>query len=206
MRLFSRQFEQPLTDLFNELAEILVAGSEVLSRTLGQAPRDRARVAPRLREHATHGAQLAHRISNRLADSLITPFEADSLYDLASAISDTLDAMEHAAERVAAQPGGSPPETLLEAAQVIERMCAITVEATWKLRKVRELESYGMEMRRLVRHGDRLVLQATLDLYERGGAAVDLMRDRDLIDAMDRVISLLGRAGRLADVLRVKAP
>jgi uncharacterized protein Yka (UPF0111/DUF47 family) len=206
VRLFSRRSEQSLNDLFGDLAQLLVLGSETLSRTMGMTYRDRIRVAPRLHEHANRAAQLSHRIANRLADSLITPFEADALHDLALTMNDAVDAMEYTAQIMTSRQCPAAPDPLLEAAQLIERACAITVEATWKLQDVRQLDSYYPEMRRLKRHGDGLVLTATTALYERGGAAVDVLFERDLIRAVEDVLVQMEKAGRLADLLRVKAP
>jgi hypothetical protein len=58
----------------------------------------------------------------------------------------------------------------------------------------------------LKKHGDRLIQTTMTDLYDRGGTAVDLLRERDLIQAVGRVLTLLELVGRLMDVLRVKAP
>lgn len=206
MRLFSRRFEQPLHDLFNEHAQNLLGGAELLSQILGQPLRDRARALPRLHDHAARSLELTHRISNRLADSLITPFEADALHDLAMTVSDAVNAMERTAELASAQGAGTVPDVLLEVAGAIERSSEIIVEALWKLQKVKELENYYVEIRRQRRHADRLTLRATLELYEKGGAAADLMRARDLIESMERIAAHLDQTGRLADLLRVKAP
>jgi uncharacterized protein Yka (UPF0111/DUF47 family) len=192
MRLFTRRFEQPLTDLFNDLAQLLVGGAETLSRILSQPARDRSHSAPKLHEHATRAGQLSHRVTNRLADSLISPFEADALHDLALAMADVLDAMESTAELMVHGRRPTAPDTLLETAQVIERMA--------------ELDNYYREIRRLKKHGDRLIQTTMTDLYDRGGTAVDLLRERDLIQAVGRVLTLLELVGRLMDVLRVKAP
>jgi uncharacterized protein Yka (UPF0111/DUF47 family) len=145
-------------------------------------------------------------VTNRLADSLISPFEADALHDLALAMADVLDAMESTAELMVHGRRPTAPDTLLETAQVIERMAAITVEATWRLQSVDELDNYYREIRRLKKHGDRLIQTTMTDLYDRGGTAVDLLRERDLIQAVGRVLTLLELVGRLMDVLRVKAP
>jgi uncharacterized protein Yka (UPF0111/DUF47 family) len=205
-RLFSRRFESSLHDLFNDLAQVLVAGGEIHSRTLGQPPRDRARSAPRLHELASDSAQLSHRIANRLADSLITPFEADALHDLALTMSDLMYTLERTAELSATRGAAVVPDTLLEAAQLIERGCELTVEAVWKLQAVKELEGYAQEMRRLRRHGDGLALRARTEVYAHGGAAADLLRERDQIESVEASLRLLDELGRTADLLRVKAP
>ena len=109
-RLFPQRSERPLYDLFAELAELLVQASDTHSKVLGHGYRERTRIAPRLHEQSTVAEELCRRIAQRLAQSLITPYEAELLYDFALTIADTVDAMEHTAELlVASRLGNCPP-------------------------------------------------------------------------------------------------
>ncbi|MFC0675122.1 DUF47 domain-containing protein [Brachybacterium hainanense] len=204
MRLFPRQFERPLYSLLNDLAQLLTGSAELVSRTLGQPARDRSRALPALHENATRATELTGRIGNRLAESLITPFEAEVLYELALSMGDAVDAMERIAELTVSFRLGRISTSMLEAAQVLERACDLTVEACWGLPAVAQLGAYHRELRRLRRHGTRLVEQSIAELYSTGGAAADLLRGRDVAQAMLDALALLDRAGRQADLLRIK--
>ena len=94
---FPRRVERPLYGHFGELAQILVQAADAHSRLLGHGYRERSRILPALHEAATSATELCRRIANRLADSLITPYEAELLYDLALTIADTADSLEHTA-------------------------------------------------------------------------------------------------------------
>lgn len=204
MRLFPRQFERPLHSLLTDLAQLLTGSAELLSRTLGQPARDRSRALPGLHENTTRATELSSRIGNRLAESLITPFEAELMYEFALSMSDAIDRMERIAEMTVAFRLGRIPTPLLEAAQVVERAADITVEAGWTLPDVRALGEYHREMRRLRRHGDRLVDRSVVELYGQGGASADLMRGREIAQGMYELLDLLDRAARQAELLRVK--
>src|SRR5690625_5631924 len=84
--------------LIGELSKLIVQAADAHSKVLGLGYRERMRVAPRLHDHSTRAEELCRRIATRLADSLITPYEAELLYDLALAIADSIDSMEHTAE------------------------------------------------------------------------------------------------------------
>lgn len=204
MRLCPRRFERSLYSLYSDLAQLLVNSAEMLSRTLGQPTRDRSRILPRLHENATRASELTHRISNRLAESLITPFEAEVLYDFAHSLDDAVSRMELTAEMTVAYRVGSISKQLLETAQAIERGAEITLEATWTLSSLRRLGEYHREMHHLRRHGDRLVHQAVAALYTQGGAATDLLRHRDIATGLGSCLELLDAASRHADLLRVR--
>lgn len=204
VRLLPRRGERPLTDLLAELAQVLVDTADLFSKVLGHGPRERARIAPRIHDQATRATELCERLSNRLADSLITPYEAELLYDLALSIADGVDAMEHAAELVVLSRIGTVPTPLLEAAKSIERAGELTVQAAWSLRRVSELEEYYPQIRRIKHLGDRLCRQALADLLRRGGTAAELLPTHDVITATGQIFTHLEHVARLADLLRVK--
>lgn len=204
MKLFPRRYEKPVFDLFGDLAQLIVTGSDVLSRSLGESPRDRVHTAPRLHDLSIEGGDLARRITNRLAEALVTPFEAEVLHGLAMALCDTLDAMDRAAELMSRFGIRALPAPLLEVCQLIERAADLTVTAVWKLGDVHGLGAFIVEMRRVERHGDQLLRQARAEMYERGGSTVDLLRERDIADELGHILELFTRISRTTDLLRVK--
>ncbi|MFQ6484380.1 DUF47 domain-containing protein [Brachybacterium epidermidis] len=201
---FPRRVERPLYGQFGELAQILVQAADAHSRLLGHGYRERSRILPALHENATRATELCGRIANRLAESLITPYEAELLYEFALTIADTTDSLEHTSELLVLTRVGSLPTPLLEAAKGIERAAEHTLVATWSLNRVADIEDYYTQVRKIRRQGDRLVRQALTELYRRGGASSDLLAFRDVTSAIGRTIELQERTARLADLLRVK--
>lgn len=204
VRLFPRRVERPMYHLFGELAELLVQSSDTHAKLLGLGYRERSRLAPRLHDHSTRAEELCRRIATRLADSLITPYEAELLYDLALTIADTIDSMEHTAELLVLSRTGALPTPLLEAAGGIERAAELTVVASWSLDRVRDLGDYYVQMRKLKRQGDRLTRRSLGELYKRGGSSTELLAIRDATESVSRTVALQERTARLADLLRVK--
>ena len=203
-RIFPQRSERPLYDLFEELAELLVQSADTHSKLLGHGYRERTRIAPRLHEQSTVAEELCRRIAQRLAHSLITPYEAELLYDFALTVSDTLDSMEHTGELLVISEVGAVPTPLLESAKGVERAAELTVAVTWKLSRVRDLGDHYEQVRKLKRQGDRLVRRALGELYTRGGPAQELLPLRDVAESVRATITLQERSARIADLLRVK--
>ncbi|ATG52820.1 hypothetical protein CFK38_15765 [Brachybacterium vulturis] len=203
-RFFPQRSERPLYDLFAELAELLVQSADTHSKLLGHGVRERTRLAPRLHEQSTVAEELCRRIAQRLAHSLITPYEAELLYDFALTLSDTLDSLEHTAELLVISQVGALPTALLEAAEGIERAAELTVAVTWQLSRVRDLGDHYEQVRKLKRQGDRLVRRALGELYTRGGSAQELLPQHDVAESIRQTITLQERSARIADLLRVK--
>ena len=203
-RFFPQRSERPLYDLFAELAELLVQSADTHSKLLGHGYRERTRIAPRLHEQSTVAEELCRRIARRLAHSLITPYEAELLYDFALTVADTLDSMEHTAELLVISKAGALPEPLLEAAKGIERAAELTVAVTWKLSRVRDLGDHYEQVRKLKRQGDRLVRRTLGELYTRGGSAQEMLPLHDVAASVRETLTLQERSARIADLLRVK--
>lgn len=203
-RFFPQRTERPLYDLFAELAELLVQAADTHSKLLGNGYRERTRIAPRLHEQATVSQELCRRIAQRLAHSLITPYEAELLYDFALTIADTVDSMEHTAELLVISKVGTLPTPLLDAAKGIERAAELAVTISWKLDDIRDLGDVYEQTRKLTRQGHRLVRQALGELYRQGGATQDLLPLHDVCGSLRETISLQERVVRIADLLRVK--
>ncbi|WP_253705389.1 DUF47 family protein [Brachybacterium sp. P6-10-X1] len=204
MQLFPRRVERPMNDLFGELAEVLVQATDTHSKLLGHGYRERTRIAPKLHEQSTRAEELSRRISQRLAQSLITPYEAELLYDLALTIADAVDSMENTAELLVLSRVGALPTPLLEAAKGIERSAELTVAASWTLHRVRDLGDYYPQIRKLTRQGERLVRQSLAELYGRGGATTELLPLHDITASIGRTVALQESIARIADLLRVK--
>ena len=204
VQLFPRRVERPMNDLFGELAEVLVQATDTHSKLLGHGYRERTRIAPKLHEQSTRAEELSRRISQRLAQSLITPYEAELLYDLALTIADAVDSMENTAELLVLSRVGALPTPLLEAAKGIERSAELTVAASWTLHRVRDLGDYYPQIRKLTRQGERLVRQSLAELYGRGGATTELLPLHDITASIGRTVALQESIARIADMLRVK--
>lgn len=203
-RLFPQRTERPLYDLFGELAELLVQAADTHSKVLGHGYRERTRIAPRLHEQATVAEELSRRIAHRLAQSLITPFEAELLYDFALTAADLVDSMEHTGELLVIAKLGALPTPLLDAATGIERAAEMTVAASWKLSSINELVDYYAQVRKLTRQGDRLVRRALGELYKRGGSTQELLPLHDVTESIRATIALQEKLARITDLLRVK--
>lgn len=203
-RLFPSRTERPLSDMLSELAELLVQATDTHSKLLGSGYRERTRIAPTLHEQSTVAEELCRRISQRLAHSLITPYEAELLYDFSLTVADVVDAMEHTAELLVVSRAGTLPTPLLDAAKGIERAAELTVAASWKLNDTQDLGDYYVQIRKLKRQGDRLVRQSLGTLYKRGGSQQELLPMHDVAHSILHTITLQERAARIADLLRIK--
>lgn len=204
MRGFSKRRSTSLYDLLGELAQHLSQSAELMSRTLGEDPDERSRLAQALERESADAAALHRRVTNRLATSLITPFEADALHDLSHSIQKAVDSIEKAVSMTVMLKLGTLPTVLMESLAIVERMAELTVHACWELSDSSGLAQYYEEMRRVEAHALALTRQAVVQYLTTSGDPLEAMRGREAVWKIEIVVECFGEIAKATDLLRVK--
>ncbi|NED55977.1 DUF47 family protein, partial [Micromonospora aurantiaca] len=84
-----------------------------------------------------------------LNETFITPFDREDIYQLASSIDDVMDEMEEAADLVVLYKIEEFPKGIVAMVEVLERAAELTAEAMPRLRSMKELNEYWIEINRL---------------------------------------------------------
>jgi predicted phosphate transport protein (TIGR00153 family) len=151
--------ETSFYDLFAEQADHLVVGAGILTELLGAtgpaAEGERNKIAERMRaaEHAADDT--THKIYNTLNSSFITPFDREDIYALASTLDDVMDEMEEAVDLVNLYGIETLPSGVAEQVDTLVRAAELTAEAMRKLRGMKDLSGYWIEVNRLENAGDQ---------------------------------------------------
>lgn len=207
MPLFSLPREKSVYHIFTDLAQCVQASSETLAEALALEGQGRQAAFERLQAHAIDAAELNHRIANRLSTSLITPFQADALHGVASAMKLCVTEMERTADLTVRLNLGMLPNRLLEILSVIERAAELVVQCAWKLENPKQLSAFDEDMRRLATHASEHSRTAIAELWENYTQPSDFpvaARTREVIGALECVQLAFQNLSRCVDLLRVK--
>ncbi|MDO5645639.1 MAG: DUF47 family protein [Dermabacter sp.] len=204
MRLFSLTRERSVDDLFGDMAQTVSTSAEIMSRTLGESPSERPRLATALHACATDAAALNRRIANRLATSLITPFEADALHMLSLAMTATVDAIERTVDLVVRLRVGTIPNPLMEVLVLVERLAELTVQASWELGHAGALTDFYEEVHRIENHAQSHLRSALATCLEGSTDVFVALREREVIAGLDQVMARFDQVAQAIDLLRVK--
>lgn len=176
-----------------------------MSRTLGEAPVERARLSDGVTAKVADAAAFHRRISNRLVSSIITPFEADALHALACAMLDTVDAMARAAALTVRLDVSTLPNPLLEVLALVERLAERTVQGTWDLERPEKLSTFHEEMRSVVSSSHALIGSAIAAAWDGTVVPEQAHQVREVIAAIEQVVRSFERVARAVDFVRVKS-
>ena len=203
MRLRLTPREDGFYDLFADSANNLVTGARLLVELISDGS-DRAAIAEKMRacEHA--GDECTHAIMHRLNESFITPFDREDIYDLAARLDDVMDYMEEASELVVLYQIDKLPKDVLRQVEILERASELTAEAMPRLKSMRELNEYWIEINRLENQGDRIYRKLLAHLFSGEYEPLEVMKLKEVIDRLEDAADAFEHVANTIETIAVK--
>lgn len=203
MRFRIRPVETSFYELFAQMASQLVAGSDLLAAMLDPET-DKIALAERMRE-AEHAAdEMTHEIVRRANSTFITPFDREDIYKLASALDDVMDFMEETVDLVGLYEIGQLPAEFAEQVEVLQRSTQLTAEAMPRLRTMKDLDEYWIEINRLENQGDRSYRRVVADLFGGSYKSLEVLKLKDVVDSLEHAIDALETVANTVEQIAVK--
>ncbi len=203
MRLKFRPVDASFYDLFSESASHLVVGAKLLAEMLGDG-NDREAIAQRMRD-AEHAAdETTHKIVRRVNSTFITPFDREDIYRLASSLDDVMDFMEEAVDLLGLYEIDTLPPEFAPQVEVLQRATQMTADAMPRLRTMKDLEEYWIEINRLENQGDRSYRRIVADLFSGSHRTLDVLKLKDIVDSLEHAIDALESVANTVEQIAVK--
>jgi len=203
MRLTPR--DTTFFDLFAASAGHLVDGAQLLGQLLGATPGpERERLAASLSDAEHRADDATHAIMRRLNSTFVTPFDREDIYALASGLDDCMDFMEAAAELVVLYKVDVLPAGISEQVAVLQRQAELTAEAMPRLRSMRDLADYWVEINRLENQADRAYRSLVADLFENEKDAIQLMKVKEVVEQLEFAADAFEKVAHTVETLAVK--
>jgi predicted phosphate transport protein (TIGR00153 family) len=198
-----RPIETSFYELFSESAAHLVDGAALLVQLL-EPGADRAAIAKSMGE-AEHAAdETTHRIIQRVNSTFITPFDRDDIYSLASGLDDVMDYMEETVDLIHLYGVNELPSEFAEQVDVISQAVKVTADAMPRLRSMKDLEEYWIEINRLENQGDKCYRRILADLFSGNHKTLDVLKLKDVVDALEKAIDALESVANTVEQISVK--
>jgi predicted phosphate transport protein (TIGR00153 family) len=191
-------------DLLAEQARHLVRGADLLSELLGAQKDERKAVATRLREAEHDADEATHTIMRNLNQTFVTPFDRDDIYALASSLDDCMDFMEEAGDLVVLYQLDELPPLVIKQVDVLRRCAELTAEAMPRLRAMKNLTEYWVEINRLENEADRTYRKLVAELFNNGIDPILLMKLKDVVDALEAAADGFERVANLVETIALK--
>jgi uncharacterized protein len=195
--------EDSYYDMFADSANNLVTGARLLVELISEGA-DREGIAEKMRacEHA--GDEFTHAIMRRLNESFITPFDREDIYRLASTLDDVMDFMEAAADLVLLYKLDELPRDVIAQVEVLERAAELTADAMPRLRGLRDLSEYWIEINRLENQGDQTYRRLLAELFSGRYDALTVLKVKEVIDQLEAAADAFEHVANTVETIAVK--
>ena len=204
MRLRLTPRKDSFYPMFAASGQNLVTGARLLKELLGAAPIDRKEIAERMRAAEHAGDEVTHAIMRELNESFITPFDREDIYRLASSLDDVMDAMEAAVDLVVLYQIGELPPEVADQVDVIERAAELTAAAMLKLRSMKDLSEFWIELNRLENQADQVYRRLLARLFGGDFDALTVMKLKEVVDQLEGAADAFEHVANTVETIAVK--
>jgi predicted phosphate transport protein (TIGR00153 family) len=201
--LHFRPVDTAFYDLIAESAGNLVRGAELLAEMLSGTV-DNKELASRMHQAEHDADETTHAIIRKVNTTFVTPFDREDIYRLASGLDDVMDFMDEAVDLVNLYECPELPSGVAKQVDVLQRSAEVTAEAMPKLRSMRDLESYWIEVNRLENEGDKAYRRVLAKLFSGKYDALTVLKLKDVVDALEKAIDAFESVANTVEQIAVK--
>ena len=191
-------------DLFARSADNLVTGAQLLKELLGAPVEDRPDISKRMREAEHIGDEATHEIMRALNSTFVTPFDRQDIYNLASNLDDVMDHMDAAVDMVALYTPVNLPRELADQVEVLERAALLTAEAMRRLRGMKDLTEYWIEVNRLENSADQVYRRLLARLFSGEYDPLSVLKLKDIIEELEAAADAFEHVANTVETIAVK--
>ena len=161
-------------------------------------------IADRMRKAEHDGDEATHAIMRELNGSFITPFDREDIYRLASSLDDVMDAMEAAVDLVVLYQIGDLPPEIADQIDVLERAAELTAEAMPRLRSMKDLSEYWIELNRLENQADQVYRRLLARLFAGDYDALTVLKLKEVVDQLEAAADAFEHVANTIETIAVK--
>ncbi|GAA3607889.1 DUF47 family protein [Marihabitans asiaticum] len=197
--------DQAFVDLLGELASHAVSASDELSLMLGDPDGSSAPGLARLRDIEADADCVSHRIVRKARESFVTPFDHGDLIALTGALDRCVDELENLGFTIDLHGFTTSCPGMVDMLEIIARMAQLTVEVMPRLRSMRGVEEYCIEINRLENDADQRYRRMLAGLFaECASDPVGLIRRKDLLERLESAANSFELVSHQIELIAVK--
>lgn len=208
MKFKFRPTEDAFYDYFNQAAQNLVRGAELLSGLAAGADATQIQAISEGLQKVEHANDdVTHGLYNKINSTFITPFDREDIYQLGSLLDDVMDAMESAGNLVYLYGLSSIPALPREMGDQIDtlnRLAALTAETMPRLKNMKDLEPYWIEVNRLENEGDRQYRMLLVRLFSGEYEPLTVMKMKEVADDLEEAVDAFEHVANTVETIVAK--
>ena|SRR5438105_807122 len=206
VRFSLRPTDDSFYEFFSHAAANLVRATEVLTQ-LSKPDVDMQSISERLVEVEHDNDALTHELYNKINSSFITPFDREDIYQLGSQLDDVVDHLEAVGSLLylyglTSLP--SLPREMHEFVSILHEQAKRTADALPRLKSMRDLKEYWVEVNRLENEGDRAYRMLLVRLFSGEYEALTVMKMKEVADELEAACDAFEHVSHTVETIAVK--
>jgi uncharacterized protein len=195
--------EREFFDLFEEAGNNCLLAADLLEKLLAQWP-DHGELGREVVICEQEGDRITHDIIQRLNQTFVTPFDREDIIALASGLDDIVDFIEEVADFLSLYRIEAPMDQAQEMARVLHEATRAIAQAIPRLRTLKDVHHYTVEVNRLENEGDRMLRSALASLFEQGIDPMMVIRWKDIFERLEDAIDSTETAVNILEGIIIK--
>lgn len=171
---------------------------------MAAAPEDRPAIAEKMRDAEHAGDETTHAIMRELNETFVAPFDREDIYRLASALDDVMDFMDAAVDLVVLYKVEELPAGFSDQVEVLERAAELTAQAMPRLRSMKDLKEFWIELNRLENQADQIYRRQLAALFNGSFDALTVMKLKEVIDQLESAADAFETVANTVETIAVK--
>jgi predicted phosphate transport protein (TIGR00153 family) len=204
MRLRLTPQENVFYDMFTASANNLLDGAHTLHALITGPKHERDALNKQLRDEEHRGDDRTHSILREVNSTFVTPLDREDIYRLASRLDDVMDFFEAAGDLIVLYDLDTLPQEVLQIADILVRAAELTAQAMPRLRSLRNLSDYWIEINRLENEADKLHRRFVARLFSGDFDALTVLKLKEVAEELEAAADAFENVADTVETIAVK--
>lgn len=191
-------------DLFTQSANNVLDGAHTLHALVTGPRQDREALYARLREEEHRGDDRTHDILREVNSTFVTPLDREDIYRLASRLDDVMDFFEAAGDLIVLYDLEVLPQEMQQLADLLVRAAELTASAMPRLRSLKNLSDYWIEVNRIENEADKLYRRFVARLFGGDHDALTVLKLKEVAEQLEAAADAFENVADTVETIAVK--
>ena len=206
MRFRLRPTDQSFYGYFSQVAANLVKGTALLAELVLPGA-DIQSVSEQLTDLEHDCDAITHELYRKINSTFVAPFDREDIYRLGSQLDDVMDHLEAVGNLLylyGLTELPSLPREMHELINVLDQQAKCTTEGISRLRAMKGLEEYWIEINRLENDGDRAYRMLLVRLFSGEYDALTVLKMKEVADELEAACDAFEHVANTVETITVK--
>ena len=204
MRLRLAPRENVFYELFTASASNLLDGARTLQRLVAAQPHEREELQRELRDLEHRGDDRTHSLLREVNSTFVTPIDREDIYRLASRLDDVMDFFEAAGDLILLYDLESLPPEMSQLADLLVRAAELTASAMPRLKSLRNLSDYWIEINRIENEADKIYRRFVARLFGGEFDALTVLKLKEVAEQLEAAADAFENVADTVETIAVK--